>query len=94
MGDAPLRRFCGVAFACPYQTCRPRTHTQHWHAHTDMGTADTLYKLTTAGLGVATILTGGWLGLNMWAGFDYHRKHPQAQLGQNLDSSAAEAEKA
>ena len=59
-----------------------------------MGTADTLFRLTTAGLGVATIVTGAWLGANMYAGFDYHRKHPQAQLGQNLQATSAEAEKA
>ena len=59
-----------------------------------MGTADTLFRLTTAGLGVATILTGAWLGANMYAGFDYHRKHPQAQLGQNLQATSSEAEKA
>ena len=59
-----------------------------------MGTADTLFKLTTTGLGVATILTGGWLAANMWAGFDYHRKHPQAQLGQNMPGTSAEADKA
>ena len=46
------------------------------------GVGEVIFKAACAGLGVATLLSGGWLAANMHAGFSYHNNLKREQQAQ------------